>query len=247
MAEIQLLPVWKNKRPPFLIFFSSLWLLLWPYHSNRRAILYQAIEFRPNRATRCGVITSYTISRWRPRRLRTTFGFVLVDVSVDQILPENQTSSKSDHPRRRYNLLVIFKMAAAAAQYYFRCRIWWCHSLPKVNIYPQTKFNRHILIHGWDITTSGLKKTTGRHIEILVPVSILTMPPCSACHFALGCQMLSKSVHPQRRYVILIFMIAAAAAQFYFRFQIGDVALFRMSLSISKSNIVVIAQFTAEI
>ena len=49
-------------------------------------------------------------------------------------------------------------MAAAAAQYYFRCRIWWCHSLPKVNIYPQTKFNRHILIHGWDITTSGLKK-----------------------------------------------------------------------------------------
>ena len=44
----------------------------------------------------------------------------------------------------------------------------------------------------------------------------------SACHCALGCVISSKSIHPQRRDdVISIFKMAAAAAQFYFRFQIG--------------------------
>jgi len=87
--------------------------------------------------------------------------------------PVYQISSKSDHPRRRHDLLLIFKMAAGATVYYFQFRIWWCHFLPKVNIYQQTKFHRHILIHGWDTTTSGLKKTTVRHIGILLPVSVL--------------------------------------------------------------------------
>jgi len=71
--------------------------------------------------------------------------------SEDQILPEYQISSKSDHPWQRYDLLLIFKMAAAVAQYYFRLHIWWSHSLPKVNICLQTKFRRHILIHGCHI------------------------------------------------------------------------------------------------
>jgi len=65
-------------------------------------------------------------------------------------------------------------------------------------------------------------KTTVRHTEILLPVSILTISPYSACHSALGCRISSKSVHPQRRYdVISIFKMAAAAAEFYFRFQSG--------------------------
>ena len=50
----------------------------WPHRSNLRAILNQVPKFRPNRATRGGVMTSYTISRWHPRRLHTTFGFVFV-------------------------------------------------------------------------------------------------------------------------------------------------------------------------
>ena len=58
-----------------------------------------------------------------------------------------------------------FKMAAAVAQCYLRLRIWWCHSLPKVKIYPQTKFRRRILIHGWDITTTGLEKQTSTILE----------------------------------------------------------------------------------
>jgi len=55
-----------------------------PHHSNHRAIVHQATKFRPNRVTRGGVMTSYTISRWRPRRLHTTSGFVLDDVTPFQ-------------------------------------------------------------------------------------------------------------------------------------------------------------------
>jgi len=51
----------------------------------------------------------------------------------------------------------FFKMAAAAAQYYFRFRIFWCPCLQNVKIYQQTKFRRHISIYGWDITRSGLE------------------------------------------------------------------------------------------
>ena len=60
-------------------------------------------------------------------------------------------------------------------------------------------------------------QTTVRHIGILLPVLILTVSPYSACHCALGCQISSKSVHPQR-YVI---SMAAAAAQFYFWLRIS--------------------------
>jgi len=65
------------------------------------------------------------------------------------------------------------------------------------------------------------RKTTVCHIGILLPVSILTTSPYSACHSALDCRVSSKSVHPLRRYdVMSIFKMAAAAAQFYFRFWI---------------------------
>ena len=57
-------------------------LLLRPYHNNRRAIWHQATKFRPNRATRCGVMTSCTISRWRQRWLNTTPGFAFDDVAL---------------------------------------------------------------------------------------------------------------------------------------------------------------------
>jgi len=40
----------------------------------------------------------------------------------------------------------------------FQFRICWCHCLQKVKVYQQTKFRRHISIHGWDITTSGLER-----------------------------------------------------------------------------------------
>jgi len=59
----------------------------------------------------------------------------------------------------------FFKMAAAAAQYHFRFRIFWCHCIQKVKVYQQIKFRRHISIHSWDITTSGLEKQMSAILE----------------------------------------------------------------------------------
>ena len=49
---------------------------------NRRVILHPAAEFRPNRNIHRWIMTSYRFSRWRPRPLNTTSGFVFVDVTA---------------------------------------------------------------------------------------------------------------------------------------------------------------------
>jgi len=59
-------------------------LRFWPYRSNLCDIPNKVPNFRPNCATRSGVMTSYTILRWRPRRLHTTSGSVFDDVTVTQ-------------------------------------------------------------------------------------------------------------------------------------------------------------------
>ena len=71
-----------------------------------------------------------------------------------------QLLSKLVNPRHSYDVITIFKMAAAASQIYFWFRIWQRHSSRNIEIYSRTKFQRVILIHGWDITTSGFRKQT---------------------------------------------------------------------------------------
>ena len=56
-------------------------------------------------------------------------------------------------------------MTAAAAEYYFRFPICWCHSIRKIKVYQQTKFRRHISIYEWDITTSVVEKQTSAILE----------------------------------------------------------------------------------
>jgi len=63
----------------------------------------------------------------------------------------------------KYDDISIFKMAAAAAQYYFRFPTCWCHCIRKLKIYQQTKLLRHTSIRGWDITT--LEKQTSAIFE----------------------------------------------------------------------------------
>jgi len=66
----------------------------------------------------------------------------------------------------RCRIMMTCKMAAAVAQYSFRFRIWWRHSLLKVKIYPQIKFCQR----GWDTTTSGLEKQTSAILEFFFPL-----------------------------------------------------------------------------
>jgi len=66
----------------------------------------------------------------------------------------------SIHPQRRCDVISIFKMAAAAAQFYFRFQIGWRRSFSDVSFYQQTKFRSYNSIRDWDITISGLEKQT---------------------------------------------------------------------------------------
>jgi len=93
-------------------------------------------------------------------------------------------------------------MAAAAAQYYFRFRICWCRRLQKVKVYQQTKFCRHISIHGCDITTSGLEKQTSAVLEFYL--RLRSLPFFRNLRYSTsGYRILSKSEHPLRKYDIM--------------------------------------------
>jgi len=69
----------KQRSARLEFFFHS---RFFPDSSNLRAILNQIPKFRPNRAARVGVITSYTMARWRQRWLNATSGFVFDNVTL---------------------------------------------------------------------------------------------------------------------------------------------------------------------
>jgi len=106
------------------------------------------------------------------------------------------------------------------AQYYFRFRIWCCHSHPNVKIYMQIKFRRRILIHCWDITISGFEKQMSATLEFF-RLQLLQ-------HHSNRRAILHQTtkLHPNRTargdditsYWFSI--MAAAAARYYFRFRI---------------------------
>jgi len=100
-----------------------------PVRRNMHVILHQAAEFRPNRRTHCGNMTSYP----------------------------------------------FLKMAAA--KFYFRFRISWCHCLQKVKVYQQTKLRREYLHWRLRYNYFRFRNTDVRHIGILLPVSISTSSP----------------------------------------------------------------------
>jgi len=70
----------------------------------------------------------------------------------------------------------FFKMVAMAPQINFRFRVRWHNSLVWIKSYMRTKFGRNLSIYSWGKTTSG------RHIGLLLPVSILTIYSSSECH-----------------------------------------------------------------
>ena len=89
----------------------------------------------------------------------------------------------------------FYKMAAKASQIYFRLLIWPRVTSRKTQSYWHTEFRPDISIRPRYYYFRFLK-TNGRHLEILLPVSILTFSLLSACDSALAYQILSKSDYP---------------------------------------------------
>jgi len=96
-------------------------LLLRSYHSDWRAIPHQATKCRPNLATRGGVMTLYTISRWRQRWLNTTSGFV-VDVTLIRRSKSVQISSTYFNPRLDITTSGLEKQTSVILELFFPLR-----------------------------------------------------------------------------------------------------------------------------
>jgi len=142
----------------------------------------------------------------------------------------------------------FFKMAAAAAQYYFRFPTCLYYCIRNIKIYQQTKFGRHTSIHGWDINTSILEKQTSAILEfyfrfrfplhhrnphvILRQVTEFRSNRSTHCGNVTSCQF---------------FKMAAVPVNTTSGFVFVDVTAYRMSKSISIPNFVDIPQLTAEI
>jgi len=186
-------------------------------------------------------MTSYTISRWRPRRLHTTSGFVLINVIVFgrsnstwkpnfiQIGPPAVTVwpliDFQDGSRGGAILLPVScrMMSLSSEDHHLSA-----NQISSTYVNPRLRYNYF-----------QFRKTSNVDFD---HITILGISLCMRCRIS------SKSVHPQRRYdVIWILKMEPLRRNFTSGFGFGDVALFKMSVSISQPNFVVIAQSTAEI
>jgi len=112
-------------------------------------------------------------------------------------------------------------MAAAVAQFYFRCRIEWRHILHKVSVYQHTEYRQDNSIHGRDITISVFQKQTSAILELFFRLWLWP-------HHRYPHEILHKiaKFHPYRitycgnMTTYRFFKMAAAATKYYFRFRI---------------------------
>jgi len=96
----------------------------------------------------------------------------------------------------------FIKMAAAAAEYYFRFRIVDIAAFKRSKSMSKPKPNFvDIPIDGWDITTSVFLKRNVRHIGNLLSIS--TIWPKSAHYSASGYRISSKSKNTRRKYDVI--------------------------------------------
>jgi len=152
------------------------------------------------------VIATFGWKNKRPPYWNSTSGFGVDHITVlgMSFCTRYQSLSKSDHPQRRYDVISIFKMAAAATQFHSRFRILWRRCLQEVRVYHKTKFHSYNSIHDWDITISGLEKQTSAILEFYFRFRI--RPYHRSRHVIMG---QSAKFHPrQKNDVTSIFRIA---------------------------------------
>jgi len=175
-------------------------------HCLQKVKVYQQTKFRRHiLIDGWDIITSVFEKKKRPPYWNSTSGFYIYHFFRNLRVILHQATefcqNRSTHCGNMTSYLFL-KMAAAAAQYYFRFRICWCRRLQKVKVYQQTKFCRHISIHGCDITTSGLEKQTSAVLEFYL--RLRSLPFFRNLRYSTsGYRILSKSEHPLRKYDIM--------------------------------------------
>jgi len=111
-------------------------------------------------------------SRWRPRPLNTTSGFVFVDV-----IAYRRSKSITKHfvqiSHMHFSSLSANQISSTYLSWRLRYNYFW------------------------------FRNTNVRRIGILLPVSISTISPFTACHSASGCRISSKSEQPPLKYDVI--------------------------------------------
>jgi len=142
----------------------------------------------------------------------------------------------------------FFKMAAAAAQYYFRFHICWWHFFRRSMSISEPNFVDIPQFVAWDITTSVLEKQTSAVLKF--DFRFPSRPSRRNLHVILHQATEfrpTRSTHRGSMTSYPFLKMAAAAAQYYFRFRICWITIFKRLKSNRKPNFVDISPLTAEI
>ena len=153
-----------------------------------------------------------------------------------------QTSNETERPRD------VCVAEYFAAQYYFRFPTCWCHCIQKVKVYQQTNFRRHISIHGWDIITSVLEKTSAI-LEFYFRFQVWLYHRNRHAIFCIrlpNCIQIGQPTAEIWRHIDFS-RWRPRPLNTTSGFSFVDAAVFGRSKSISKPNFVILTQFVAEI
>jgi len=94
-------------------------------------------------------------SRWRPRPLNTTSGFVFVDVTALKVKVYQQTKFRRDISIGGWDITTSdFKIQTSAIlEFYFRFRSWPFRRNRRVILHPAAEFRPNLDIRRWNMTS----------------------------------------------------------------------------------------------
>ena len=163
MAEIWRLLVWKNKRQTSTILKFYFRFRSRPFPRNLHFILHQRAEFRPNRNTHCGNMTSYPFLKMAAAtaiyyfRFPTCWRHCLQKVKVYQ-----QTKFRRDISIGGWdiNTSVFEIQTSAILEFYFRfrSRFYLFRRNRRVMLHPAAEFCLNRNIHRWNMTSYRFSK-----------------------------------------------------------------------------------------
>jgi len=140
-----------------------------------KAKIYQQAKFRPHISIHGWDITNSGLEKQTSAILESYFRPLYRNrrVILCQAAEFRPNLTTHGDNMKSYRFL---KVAASAAQYYFRFHNNVDHCFQKVKIYQQTKFCQYISIHSWHIITSGLEQQTSAILEH--HIRLLSRPLC---------------------------------------------------------------------
>jgi len=152
-AEIQVFPFWKNKRPP-------IWNSTFGFDFSHVTAFGMLLCIRLPNFIQFGPPTVETwlhihFSRWRPWRLTTTSGFLLVDATVFRVKIYQETKFCGHISIRGLNITtsVFEKQTSAISEFYLRFRFWLYRRNRRAILHQSAEFHPNRTIYCGHMTS----------------------------------------------------------------------------------------------